>query len=441
MSTELTSFAAAAQPTELLFIDSRVPDLQAIIAAARPGVKVVILDPDENGVAQMARALEGEQGLASISVVSHGDEGMLLLGNGPLFGGNLQEYQAQLQAIGAALGPDGDLLLYGCDVGAGDAGAEFLQALAQITGADVAASDDSTAGAVRGGDWDLEITTGQIEAAPVLDAQSLQGYDASLLTVSVSSVAQLQAAITAGNTDGLNDLITLTGNISFATAADTISINVTDSQTMTIVGGGYTLSGGYLARVLNVGATPDTSAVVIQNLVITQGLVAGTGGDGGQAAGAAMGGGIYNAGKLTLDSVTVTNNAASGGGGGGGVAGAYAGGGGGGGGGIGGQDGGEGGTSGAGLYAGTAGSANTGGNGGGFDVDYMGGRGGSSVGGAGSIGTNSYSNGGAGGTANNGSISIGGGGGGSGWDNVGGAGGSASGGIYNAGTGSITVIG
>lgn len=298
-------------------------------------MKVVILDPDENGVAQMARALEGEQGLASISVVSHGDEGMLLLGNGPLFGGNLQEYQAELQAIGAALGPDGDLLLYGCDVGAGEAGAQFLQSLAQITGADVAASDDSTAGAVRGGDWDLEITTGQIDAAPVLDAQGLQGYDASLHTVGVSTVQQLKDAIAVGSADGQNDFITLTGGITYTAAEDAIRIDVTDGHTLTIVGGGHTLSAGYLARVLDVGATSGNSAVVIQNLVITQGLVAGVGGNGGGAAGGAMGGGIYNAGKLTLDGVMVTHNAASGGGGGGGVAGANVGGGGGGGGGIG----------------------------------------------------------------------------------------------------------
>lgn len=120
------------------------------------------------------------------------------MGNGPLFSGNLEQYQAQLKAIGAALGADGDLLLYGCDVGAGEAGAQFLQALAQLTDADVAASNDSTAGAARGGDWDLEVTSGQIEAPAALDVQALEGYDFSLHTASVSTVAQLKAAIATG---------------------------------------------------------------------------------------------------------------------------------------------------------------------------------------------------------------------------------------------------
>lgn len=116
---------------EVVFIDSRLQDLHTILAALRPGVQAVVLNDHEDGAAQMARALQGEQGLASISVVSHGDAGVLLLGKGPLFAGNLAQHQADLQALGAALAPGGDLLLYGCNVGAGEQGAAFVAALAQ----------------------------------------------------------------------------------------------------------------------------------------------------------------------------------------------------------------------------------------------------------------------------------------------------------------------
>src|SRR3546814_12363764 len=72
-------------------------------------------------------------------------------------------------------------------------------------------------------------------------------------------------------------------------------------------------------------------------------MVAGNGGNGGDDALVSQGGGIYNAGTLTLRNVTVTANAASGGGGGGGVTPQYAGGAGGGGGAITGGTGGKGG--------------------------------------------------------------------------------------------------
>ena len=42
---------------------------------------------------------------------------------------------------------------------------------AALTGADVAASDDLTGSAARGGDWLLEQHTGQIEAAVAADAR------------------------------------------------------------------------------------------------------------------------------------------------------------------------------------------------------------------------------------------------------------------------------
>ncbi|MDR6153050.1 putative repeat protein (TIGR02059 family) [Acidovorax delafieldii] len=438
MTTDHTSAALTSPAQEVLFIDSRVPDLQAIMAAARPGVKVVILDPSESGVAQMVKALDGLHGLASISVVSHGDEGVLLLGNGPLFSGNLEQYQAQLKAIGAALGPDGDLLLFGCDVGAGEAGAQFIQSLAQMTGADVAASNDSTAGAVRGGDWDLEVTTGQIEATAALDVQALEGYDFSLHTASASTQAQLAAAIAMGATDGLADIITLTSNITFGSASDTLVLNITDGQTTSIVGGGFTVNGNSLGRVINVlGGT-----VAISDLTVTGGLLFGNGGVSGNNlaawGGAGLGAAIYNAGTLTLTGVTVTGNAATGGGGGGGVSSVYRGGGGGGGSGAGGIGGGTGGNASTGgapgsIYNGAAGGSGSGGNGGGYST--QGGTGGTgSGGGAGGVGVIGYTNGGAGGTASAGALTIGGGGGGAGWDSAGGAGGSATGGIHNIGT-------
>ncbi|MBC3920986.1 DUF4347 domain-containing protein, partial [Undibacterium sp. CY18W] len=431
---------ASAAPQEFLFIDSRVPDLQKFINAAEAGVKVVVLDANHDGLDQMISALHGVQNLQSISVISHGDEGVVLLGNGPLFAGNLDQNQAKLQTIGQSLANGGDFLLYGCDIGRGEQGAAFVNKLAQLTGADVAASSDTTGGA--NGNWDLEIKTGNIEAPSAIKTTDLSDYTYLLHTTSVNTVAQLKAAITTGNADGLADTITLTGNITFASAADAISINVTDGQTMSIVGGGFTLSGGNFARVLDITTSGAGSSVSIDNLTITNGKVSGVGGSGntngtGGAGGDALGAGIKNAGNLTISNSTITTNKAAGGGGGGGsTSGLYSGGGGGAG-GFGSGNGAIGGI-GAGNQSPGAVSGITGGTGGG--QGGRGGSGGSATGGAASTysGTG-YSLGGAGSTATNGTISIGGGGGGTGTNRAGGTGGNAAGGIYNASTGTITI--
>ncbi|MES2821622.1 MAG: Ig-like domain-containing protein [Pseudomonadota bacterium] len=449
---EQVNLAVAGQPGErrdLVFVDTRLPDYQQIVAAIAPNADVILIDSQGNGVQQIADALVGRSGIDAIHIISHGDDGVLLLGDAPLHGGNLEAHAAQLSAIGAALTADGDILLYGCDVGRGDKGLSFLEGLATATGADVAASTNATGNSAGGGDWDLEIATGHIAASAVLEYGRLQAYDAQLATFSVSTLGELQTALTTSASNGAADTITFTANIT-ATGTGSLTseylayINLAETQALTIVGGGYTLDAAYFGSTVYVSAGDN---VEIQNLTIRGGLAAGDGATSGAAGAAAaanaLGAGIHNLGTLTLRNVNVRNNLASGGGGGGGVASSYVGGGGGGGGGFNGIGGGAGGSvgPGTGFYAGVAGAAGSGGRGGGYSADDMGGRGGSSTGGAGGVGTLDYSNGGAGASATNGSLSIGGGGGGAGWDAVGGTGGSAAGGIFNGVGATLTIVG
>ena len=151
----------------LVFIDSRVAGQETLIAQLGIDTEWHLLDAGQDGVEQMQRLLAGRTGLDSIQVVSHGAAGTLYLGSTVLNAGNLGHYQIPLQAIGSSLTETGDLLLYGCNVAQGQMGASFVDALARITGADVAASDDATGPARLGGDAELERASGAIEAAPL----------------------------------------------------------------------------------------------------------------------------------------------------------------------------------------------------------------------------------------------------------------------------------
>jgi hypothetical protein len=441
----VTQNNANADVHKILFVDSSLPDYQQIVSAAQTGVKVVVLDKTTDGIAQIASILKDYHNIDSISIVSHGDTGVLVLGSAVLHNGDLTQYQSQLQQIGAALKPNGEILLYGCDIGAGSAGRSFINGIANLTHAVVAASSNDTGTAARGGDWNLEISTGTLNDAPVLDVQKLTGYSHLLATQSIDNsgsgaLANLKAAIATDVTNMVDDTITLTVDINFAAAGDTLSIAELHGKSITIIGGGHTIDGKNVAQVFNIAAG---STVVIQNLTITDGLVVGNGGsnNSGTAGGSgtdAFGGGIFNAGTLTISGSTITGNkAAAGGGAGGSFSNSGAGGGG------GGFGTGVGGIGGTGRYsaAPTAPTAGNGGNGGGTSGGQRGGIGGSTAGGAGGSGLSSagYSDGGAGGTANNGTIGIGGGGGGSGGYYPGGAGGSAAAGIYNTGTLTITT--
>jgi len=436
---------AAVPGQSVVFIDSRVKDFDSLLKGVAPGTQVVELQAGKDGLQQIADYLDTHRGVSTVEIVAHGNSGDLWLGNTYLSADNVAGRADVLARIGNDMNVGGDILIYACNTAAGDKGVSFVDSLAQYTGRDIAASTNRTG---LGGDWTLEIATGSIESRNVLSADAMAGYQYGLATITVSNnsdsgVGSLRQALS----DAVSgDIVTFNGGM-------TVNLNsqLIITKNLTVDGdlnndgvADVTLSGQYKTQVMRINSGVTAT---LDGLVITQGLVAGNGANAGVDGTAAMGGGLFNAGNLTLNNVTVTANAASGGGGGGGVTAPYVGGavggGGGGGGGIGGQNGGHGGSSGfgSGVYGGTAGSTNHGGNGGGYSTVYMGGRGGSNVGGIGGTGAANYSNGGAGGTANNGTLSIGGGGGGSGWDRPGRAGASAAGGIYNASTGTLTVVG
>jgi len=172
---------ATSQRQEVVFVDSQVANLAELLAGLSGNAEVVMLDASKDGLQQMADYLQGRSGLDAIHLLSHGADGTVQMGNVWLSSGNLAEHSTALQSIGAALKADGDLLLYGCDVGQGDKGQSFLDQLAAITGADVAASADDTGAAALGGNWNLERSSGTIETA----ALSVSGYD-SLMAVAYS---------------------------------------------------------------------------------------------------------------------------------------------------------------------------------------------------------------------------------------------------------------
>ncbi|AXP06418.1 DUF4347 domain-containing protein [Pseudomonas fluorescens] len=426
---------AAVPGKSVVFVDSRVKDSASLLEGVAPGTQVVQLDATKDGLQQIADYLDTHQGISSVQIIAHGNAGDLWLGNSYLSADNVQARSEVLAQIGQDMNVGGDILIYGCYTAEGDRGLSLVDSLATLTGRDVAASNDRTG---LGGDWDLEIATGNIESANVLSASAMSDYQWGLATWTAtnnlnSGVGSLRAALASAQN---GDIVTFNTGMTVAlTQVLDVNRNVTiDGDLNNDNVADVTLDGQYRTQIINV--TAGTTAT-LDGLVITRGMTAGNGGNGGDDALVAKGGGIYNAGTLTLRNVTVTANAASGGGGGGGVTPQYAGGGGGGGGAITGGTGGKGGDT---LNAtGSNGSAGQGGAGGGFF--NMGGRGGSSTGGAGGSAYPGYSTGSAGGTAVSGALSIGGGGGGDGYNDIGGAGGGAVGGIYNDTGATLRIIG
>jgi len=154
---------------EVAFVLDNVADWQVLAENVRPGVEVVVIDSKGDGLSQMANWLAQKPAgsVETIHILSHGAEGSLNFGSVILDSAHLESYKNDLQTIGQALTTQGDIKLYGCYVATGDSGEKFIDSLAAVTGADVAASDDATGAAELGGDWSLEIMSGVVAGQPL----------------------------------------------------------------------------------------------------------------------------------------------------------------------------------------------------------------------------------------------------------------------------------
>lgn len=169
-------------PQQIFFIDGSVDDIDVLIADLGADAEIVILSDKLDGVTQMANYLDGRENIDEVHLLSHGSDGALQLGNGSLDSSTIGSYGDALAKIGAALSPDADILLYGCDVAATHHGRAFVDQLALATGADVAASNDLTGAADLGGDWALEVASGSIEADVHFGTQAFTSYAHTLAT-------------------------------------------------------------------------------------------------------------------------------------------------------------------------------------------------------------------------------------------------------------------
>lgn len=204
---------------EFVFIDAGIAHLDTLLATIGTGYSIVLLDANTPALQQMANALQGSSDIAAIHVISHGASGFLEMSSGTLAADTLEtpENQAALAAIKASLAADGDILLYGCEVGYGEAGASFVASLAEFTGADVAASTDLTGSTVLGGDSTLEVSVGIVDAL----ALDLSAYT----EVLASGVFYSTTGSRVGVSSGAGTTITY----------DPINVTVTDTSTQLII--------------------------------------------------------------------------------------------------------------------------------------------------------------------------------------------------------------
>ncbi len=136
---------------EVAFIDAGLQRVDTLLHRLHPGIAVFSIERRRHGLVQMREALEGLRGLAAIHVIAHGEPGALLLGRTRITRASMLARAKDLAAIGDALEPDGELIVYGCNLAKGAVGRLWLRALAQATHSHVTAANAPVGSAALGG--------------------------------------------------------------------------------------------------------------------------------------------------------------------------------------------------------------------------------------------------------------------------------------------------
>lgn len=295
---------AAVERPALVVVDPGVEHSSALIADLPARARVVHLATDVHPLIQITRAMRQNPEVQSLHVLSHGEPGRLNLGGRSLDLQSLIEHAPELQGWFAnGVAGQREIVLYGCNVAASPEGLAFVDALAELTGAVVSASDDATGNSTVGGDWILERSTGLASREPIFGDAGRAEFQGLLATFTVTNTddsgpGSLRQAVLDANgaigpdtidATGVNGTITLTSGE--LVINDEVVINGPGAANLTV-------SGNDDSRIFRINSGADN--VTIDGLTMTAGLADGNGGA------------IYSdvATRLTIEDSIITGNRA-----------------------------------------------------------------------------------------------------------------------------------
>ena len=114
------------QPRSIVILDPTVPDSNHIASGVKRGTATYILESQPDAIEQITTFLAQHTGIESLHIITHGGSGKIYLGTTELNSSNIENYSQQLQQWQNALTTNASIILYGCNVAAGDRGHQFL---------------------------------------------------------------------------------------------------------------------------------------------------------------------------------------------------------------------------------------------------------------------------------------------------------------------------
>jgi hypothetical protein len=271
---------------ELVFVDTATPEYDQLVAAMREAaltegrnLEFVLIDAERDGIRRITDTLAQKSDLDAIHIISHAADGAVQLGSTQLDFESLLKRAGAIKKWGDALTENGDILIYGCDLAASQEGKSLVDALSRLTGADVAASEDLTGAASKGGDG-TEFRAGTVEAQVAVGAAAQSSWSHALAVAvdgtdsnGTTTGSSLNISHTTSGSERLMLVtVSMTKEAAGAFSASSVTYN---GDALSLVGSGVTSDGkgrveiwsmvapdlGTNNVVVNLSGSPDGTAV------------------------------------------------------------------------------------------------------------------------------------------------------------------------------------
>lgn len=148
---------------EIVFVEEGIQDYEVLVNQLSDNIPMVVIDNKRDGIDQITSALESMREIKSIYILSKGAQGEVKIGSSRLNSDSIYDYESQLKVWQEHISNSADILFYGCQSADGIAGKLLFDRIAEMTGADVAASTNYTGTYGMDTDWHLEYQIGLIE--------------------------------------------------------------------------------------------------------------------------------------------------------------------------------------------------------------------------------------------------------------------------------------
>ncbi|MCQ8106388.1 DUF4347 domain-containing protein, partial [Methylomonas sp. SURF-2] len=231
---------------EILIADAGIEGLGTLLEGLNPGVEPWLVQSGENAVAKIIKAL-ATPGLKTLHLLAHGAPGQINLGGHAITAADFTS------RFDGAAQRDLDIAFWSCRTGADAAGQDFVQAVANATGARVFATSGLVGHAEKGGSWSL----GEAVSPPV-DVRARNEF-ANILaavagTVDGNPVVDIADSIVTGD-----EVVVVTDTS--AAAVDLSAIAALLTGTGSIDGSAVTAINGTAAEVVQALTDLDTDPV------------------------------------------------------------------------------------------------------------------------------------------------------------------------------------